>query len=284
MSEGGIRFTSGLFFRPVTLLGNADDFDSLAQLFDLCHVLIVSLVCGNRVGIISEESLVVFQCRLDQFVLDGLLLEDFVLSDEIAVNLPDLNHVSELDRLGCLAAYEEFGMRLEDAEDLLLVGDRLLIDDSATCLIDDPFSQFAIVNKFVPAELHRGVIEIAVSTPDEMSGEGLGDLVGPFIDVLNQLKKPDIQRFHRRSGLRLLGRLPGDLLGQPLDFPDQQPSVADDRGIDLTDLLNVPRQRSIGVPEESRIRGPVNVCLDGRGIESELTPVDQSPLHRRLGE
>ena len=53
---------------------------------------------------------------------------------ELVQLFPD---AGELNRLARLAANEQFGVRLEDAEDLLFVGDRFLVDDSPTSLVED---------------------------------------------------------------------------------------------------------------------------------------------------
>jgi hypothetical protein len=66
-----------------------------------------------------------------------LLLVHLVGGDELLADLLDLDHVTELDVLARLAALEELRVWLEEAEELLVVGDGLAVQHAPPRLIED---------------------------------------------------------------------------------------------------------------------------------------------------
>ena len=126
----------GFLFRPTTLLAYGDDVDPFFQILQLIHVPVEALVGRQLIRAAPEELLVICDGWLDQFVLDGLILKNFVAGNELALDLLDLNHVSELDRFAGLTTLEQFSVFLEDAKELLVVGNFLAIEHTSLSLHD----------------------------------------------------------------------------------------------------------------------------------------------------
>ena len=115
--------------------------DLFAQRRKLLGAAIVAFVCGKFSWIVPEQFAAPFDGRFDKLVLDGFMRKHVVMGDELLGHLLDLDHVSELDGLAGFASYEQFGVRLEDAEELLVVGRLPSFDDALMGLFHDLIGQ-----------------------------------------------------------------------------------------------------------------------------------------------
>ncbi len=104
VTEQRIALSLGLLERATTLLGDGDDFDVLLERPDGLHVGVVSLVGRQLLRQMTEQVLVLSECRGDQRGLERLVVEHVVARDEFLLDLLDLDHVPELDGLAKLAA------------------------------------------------------------------------------------------------------------------------------------------------------------------------------------
>ncbi len=125
-----IMLSLGLFRGASSFLGDGNHRDLTLQAINRVHAFVVALVSSELVGIATEELPVAFQNGLEQLVLDRSLVEDIVVRDEFAVDLLNLDHVSELDVFAGLATFEQFRVRLEDAEQFLVIRHALALDKS----------------------------------------------------------------------------------------------------------------------------------------------------------
>ena len=71
----------------------------------------------------------------DNFAVLGAARQDRVVAHEARTILDDQDAVAELDRLGDFAALDQLGLRLEEAEELLVIGDCLLGEHTSSRLI-----------------------------------------------------------------------------------------------------------------------------------------------------
>ncbi len=224
------------------------------------------------------------QRRLEQLVVHRLLLEDLIARDELPFHLLDLDHVAELHRLVRLAADEQLRVGLEDTEDLLLIGDLLVVENPPPRLIEDAFAQTAVVKQIVQGALQQCLFHRPIRPRGDPRAEGRCDRTGPMQDVLNEAKELRIQPFQAGLGPSLLRCLAGDLLGEPLGLADQEPSLADNAGVDRPDLFDRSRQGTVGVPQQRGIGRPVDVGFHRRCIQPELPAIDLLFVDGRPGQ
>src|SRR3954471_1081864 len=131
------------------------------------------------------------------FPVLGAARQHRVVAHEARAVLDDQDAVAELDRLRHLAAFDQLGLRLEQAEELLAVGDRLLGEDASVPLIAGPDRQVHEVEQPGPEPFYRlrrradtdrdqGGVEQLAGPGDDPVGLVEEDLVGgpePFPEV-----------------------------------------------------------------------------------------------------
>jgi hypothetical protein len=71
----------------------------------------------------------------DNFAVLGAARQDRVVAHEARTILDDQDAMAELDRLGDFPALDQLGLRLEEAEELLVIGDGLLGEHTPPRLI-----------------------------------------------------------------------------------------------------------------------------------------------------
>ena len=126
------------FFRCTrALLADRHDFDVRLESLDFLHALVEAFVCRKLRRIIAELFPMTLERRVDQRMIYRFFCEHLVVCDELPLDLLDRNHMAKLDGLACFAPFQEFGMRLEDAENLFVVWNLLALKYSASSLIDD---------------------------------------------------------------------------------------------------------------------------------------------------
>lgn len=97
-----------------------------------------ALVRAQQLWRASENLHVVFDRRLDATRFVRTFGVDVVVRDQTAFDLMQFQHVAEFHFLARLAALEQFGVRLEDAQHFLLVGHRPLVLRALAALMDPP--------------------------------------------------------------------------------------------------------------------------------------------------
>ena len=122
--------------------------------------------------------------------------EDAVVRDELARDLLDQHHVTELDRLGRLPPLQELRVRLKDAEDLLIVGDLLAANDPTPCLAEDLLAQRAKVFDLGGQHLDRDPTGVILTQPCLQTLTHRGN---PFQEILD---KPDEAVYRAGSNSR----------------------------------------------------------------------------------
>ena len=144
------------------------------------------------------------QGGIQERVLDRLLVVHLVRRDELLADLLDLDHVAELDVLARLAALEELRVRLEEAEELLVVGDGLAVQDATPRLIHDALPSAMEVGELFHQRLGLGVGPDVVALRLDASYEPVGHGSRPAADPLHTPNQPLIRAFERSGPSALL--------------------------------------------------------------------------------
>src|SRR4051794_22207531 len=86
----------------------------------------------RRTPDLAVESLLhLLHLTRENFAVLGTPRQDRVVAHEARTILDDQDTVAELDRLGDFAALDQLGLRLKEAEELLVIGDRLPGEDTS---------------------------------------------------------------------------------------------------------------------------------------------------------
>ena len=187
MPERGIVFPFCFLFGPTPLLCDGDELHLVAQVLERLDAFVVALVGCDFLGIPPEQTTMSFHRGAQELMLDGFLLEGLVVGDEFLADLLDLDHVTELDGLAGFSPLEEFRVRLEDAEELLVVGNRVTLEDSPPGLIDHSGSQLEVVIQILREHLSDDVIEEGVAVLFSSAAKLLQDLASPFENGLQSM-------------------------------------------------------------------------------------------------
>ncbi len=91
----------------------------------------------------------------DHFAVLGAAWQDRVVAHEARTILDDQDAMAELDRLGDFPAFDQLGLRLEEAEELLVIGDGLLSEHTPPRLITGMNRHVQKVESFDPELLYR---------------------------------------------------------------------------------------------------------------------------------
>jgi len=279
MPERGVVFPFRFLLGPTPELRDGDELHLLAQILERADAFVVALVGSDFPGILPEQTAMAFHRGAQELMLDGLLIEGLVVGDEFLADLLDLDHVTELDGLSRFSPLEEFRVRLEDAEELLVIGNRVTLEDPPPGLIDHSRSQVQVVFQVLREHLGDDVIEQGVAVLLPSAAKLLHHLPGPFENGLQTANQLVIEGFEFGRGV-LFSRLAPDFPSQTLGAAGMKTLVADGLGVQVPSALDQAREHSIGIPQEGRIGRIMDVGLDGRGVEPDFLAADQILLGR----
>ena len=133
--------------------------------------------------------------RFEKFRLDGFMGEYIVMGNELLLHLLDLDHVPELDGFAGLASDEQFGMRLEEAEELLVVGHLLTFDDALMRLFHDLVGKAPEVDHFPHALRDRIPEPVGIDLPCQIADTVPDDVLAPCAELVDQRNQLRIQGF-----------------------------------------------------------------------------------------
>ena len=264
------RFVLALLFYAVAtaLLGNGHDRHTLRGIFE-DFARPVAFVGRQGLGRMTEQRLVVLEGRAHESRLGRPLLKDLVVRDELALDLLDLDHVAELDILAGLAAYEQLGVRLENAEELLRVGNRTPVEHTFGRLPDHVPGKLLEVAQIYDQSLDDDVVEAAVTTRSKTLLEPTDEFGGPLANALDVPNDALEQRFEVRGLAPFAPGSAGDLRGRLIDPIHVHAAIADSLRVDVASLTDQSAQRPVGIPQEGGVRRPVDVGLHRGRVEPE---------------
>src|SRR4051794_12741440 len=156
---GLTEFHRGLALLPlgldVTRLGQARLRDQLGQ-FVLILGRMKAAIERRTADPPAQPSLHLFHLSRQHLAVLGPAGQDRVVTHKAGAVLDDQDSVAELDRLGDLATLDQLRLRLEHAEELLVVGDLLLREHTASRLFAGSERHIQEVNQLRPEPLDRG--------------------------------------------------------------------------------------------------------------------------------
>jgi len=123
--------------------------------------------------------------RREERVLCGLVGKGLIVRDELPGDLLDLDHVAELDLLAGVAAFEQLRMRLEETEELLVIGDGLSLQDTAPRLVHHTKDKLPGARDLLHEGLGQGALPRVVATGGDALGKALRDAKHPLAQVFH---------------------------------------------------------------------------------------------------
>src|SRR5437870_1836384 len=197
--------------------------------------------------------------------IDGIAVENAVVRDETVTALGQEDLVAKFDGLLRLAALDEIGVRFEDREELVLVGDGLAVEHAPPRLLEDARGPVAVRGdlRAQPGTLGRGdrlgarhrLGRRHHRARGGYHGRGNRDQRPIFGNVL-------VLALPRRQALDLLH--PTARAAGAIDEADGQVGPL------RLEAAYQPREHAHAIPQERRVGGVVDVGLNDRGVGAEF--------------
>ncbi len=286
--EEGIGLTLFLFFGAFALLVDGHEVDLFAQRCKLLAAAVVAFVRGEFPGVVPEEFPVSLDGRFEKFMLDGLMGEHVVMGNELLLHLLDLDHVAKLDGLAGLASYEQLGMRLKGAEELLAVGYLPAFDDALMGLLHDLIGKTPEVDH-LPNALGDQVPEhVGIGLPCDLVDRTPDDVLTPQVELVDQHDKLRIEGFEDLlAGFGISGLAttrPCDLLYDTFYLAALKSPAVHEVGVQRAHPLDQTGQGPVAIAQQGRVGGPVDVGLHGRGVQADTITGDVPLIDGRLAK
>jgi hypothetical protein len=175
-------------------------------------------------------------------------------------------------------------VRLEEAEELFVVGDGLAVQDATPRLVHDALPERMEVGQLFHQRLGLGVGPGAVALRRDAVPEPMGHASRPAQDPLHTPKEPLIRALERSGPSTLLRGRARDGQGLALGATRMQPTRSHHVRVHLAGSLDQSSQHPVAVPEQGRVGGPVDVRLHGRGVQTQPIARDLLLAHGMAGE
>src|SRR5271163_92516 len=128
---------------------------------DRCQLLLIlrgmkAAIERRPLDLAPETLLQLLHGRYHQILVQHAAAHHCVMTDETHRIFDHQHVVTKLHRVGLLAALDQLSVRLEDAEDLLLILDRFPQEDAAPCGVADLARQVHIMLQFAESHVPQG--------------------------------------------------------------------------------------------------------------------------------